>query len=441
MTLITQSPEEVTESTALAQASEDYPLAAVPQSARKPLRSLAPLLMGFTLTSTTLLAGGAIAPSFRFWPNLAVIIVVSNLMLGLYCAALAYIAYRSGLTTVLMARYSFGNWGSRWVDFLLGITQISGYAITTAFAVQALHQLITLPADWDRWVIILFTYGFCITAYVGYAAMDWLSRLAVPAMLGLIGISITLAGQDLGGWSTLLAIDSTGLTQTPVLRWDEALTIVIATFISGGAQATNWSRFANSGRTAIISTLLGFFGVNGLLVFTGALCWIVYGSEDIVGAMVQQGIVWAGVGLLVLNVWTTQDNTIYAFSVAGANMFRTPNRHLFVLSGATLALGLTWAGIYENLTPYLLILGTIIPPIGGVIMADFWLRRQGQFPPLESQHTAFNWAGILAYAIASGVALLSAQASIGIAPVNGVAIAVLLYWGLIHVLPAEAGGK
>ena len=62
MTLFTESPEEVVESTALAQASEDYPLAAVPQSARKPLRSLAPLLMGFTLTSTTLLAGGGRSP-------------------------------------------------------------------------------------------------------------------------------------------------------------------------------------------------------------------------------------------------------------------------------------------------------------------------------------------------------------------------------------------
>ena len=439
MTLFTESTEESIEATQPTQASEDYPLAAVPPSARKPLRSLVPLLMGFTLTSTTLLAGGAIAPSFRFWPDLVVIIVISNLMLGLYCAALGYIAYQSGLTTVLMARFSFGDWGSRWVDFLLGFTQISGYAVTTAFAVQALHQLISLPADWDRWVMVVFTYGFCMTAYVGYTAMDWLSRLAVPAMLGLIGISLTLATQDLGGWSALQVVEPAELNQTRSLGLDQALTVVIATFISGGAQATNWSRFANSGRTAIVSTLLGFFGVNSLLVFIGALCWVVYGSEDIVGAMVQQGIVWAGLGLLVLNVWTTQDNTIYAFSVAGANLFRTTNRHLFVLSGATVALGLAWAGIYENLTPYLLILGTVIPPVGGIIMADFWLRHRGQFPPLETQQTTFNWAGILAYGIASGVALVSAQASIGVTPVNGVAISAILYWILIRVLPKGAG--
>ena len=441
MPLFTQSTEELTASTeALSQASEDYPLTAVPLSARKPLRSLAPLLMGFTLTSTTLLAGGAIAPSFHFWPDLTIIIVLSNLMLGLYCAALGYIAYRSGLTTVLMARFSFGNWGSRWVDFLLGFTQISGYAVTTAFAVQALHQLISWPTNWDRWVMVVFTYGFCMTAYVGYTAMDWLSRLAVPAMLGVIGVSLTLAAQDLGGWSTLQTIEPPELTQIHALRLDQAVTVVIATFISGGAQATNWSRFANSGRTAIVSTLLGFFGVNGLLVFTGALCWVVYGSEDIVGAMVQQGIVWAGLGLLILNVWTTQDNTIYAFSVAGANLFRTPHRHLFVLTGATVALGLAWAGIYENLTPYLLILGTVIPPVGGIIMADFWLRHRGQFPQLETQQPNFNWAGILAYGIASGLTLVSTQNSIGVAPVNGVVIAALLYWVLIRVLPEAEGG-
>ncbi|KAM3101939.1 cytosine permease, partial [Phormidesmis sp. 146-20] len=103
---------------------EDYPLSPVPWSERRSIWSLAPLLMGFALTSTTLFAGGKVGPAFRFAPDLISIILIGNLILGLYCSALGYIAYKSGLSTVLMARFSFGNIGSRWVDFILGFTEI-----------------------------------------------------------------------------------------------------------------------------------------------------------------------------------------------------------------------------------------------------------------------------------------------------------------------------
>lgn len=203
--------------------------------------------------------------------------MISNLILGAYCATLGYVAYKSGLTTVLMSRFSFGNIGSRWVDFILGFTQIGWYAVTNAFIADALTKLLGLPASFNWILIILATYGFCVTAYMGYTAMDWLSRLAVPAMLVLIAVSLFLGVRDAGN---LFA-----LQPTQQLPFGSALAIAIGTFISGGTQATNWSRFADSGKNAIWSTLLAFTFINGLLIFTGAFCTLVYGTEDLIQAM------------------------------------------------------------------------------------------------------------------------------------------------------------
>ena len=412
-------------------ASEDYPLSSVPSTARKPFWSLSLLLMGFALTSTTLFAGGSIGPAFSF-PQLIAIILIGNLILGIYCAALGYIASKSGLTTVLMARFSFGNAGSRWVDFIMGFTQIGWYAFTTAVIVQVLMELLDIPATGfaNILLIFLFNYAFCATAYIGYRAIDWLSRLAVPAMLLLVAVSLALAVRDFDA--------STVATPTGAMGIGTALTITIGTFISGGTQATNWSRFADSGKNAIVSTLSAFTLVNGLLVFAGAFCTLVYGSEDLIKAMATQGILAAGVVLLILNVWTTQDNTIYAFSVAGANMFRTPKRHAFVLGGATLALLLTLSGIYDLLPTYLIFLGTVIPPVGGIIMVDFWLRHRGQFPALSSPLPAVNWAGAIAYLLASVVAYTTGQAEVGIGPVNGIATAAIVYSILYRLIPQSA---
>lgn len=407
------------------QAEQDYPLSAVPLTARKPFWSLAPLLMGFALTSTTLFAGGALGTSFNF-STILWLTLIGNVLLGAYCAALGYIAFKSGLSTVLMARFSFGNIGSRWVDFILGFTQIGWYAVTNAFIADALSSLIGLP-EGLRWLaIVFFTYAFCVTAYIGYTAMDWLSRLAVPAMLILIALSLILGFRDAG--------DLFALAPTEQMGVGAGIAVIIGSFISGGTQSTNWSRFADSGKNALGSTLLAFLGVNALLVFAGAFCTLVYGSEDLIQAMAQQGILLGGIILLILNVWTTQDNTIYSFSIAGTNFFRTSKRHAFVLGGATLALALALGGIYELMIPYLLFLGSVIPPIGGIIMADFWLRHRGEFPSLDTPLPAFNWAGVIAYIVAAVVSYFSGQASIGVAPINAVVIAAVLYAILSRVI-------
>ncbi len=412
---------------------EDYPLSSVPLGARRSIWSLAPLLVGFAFTSTTLIAGGQIGPAFKFFPDLILLIVIGNLVLGAYCAALGYIAQKSGLATVLMARFSFGNIGSRWVDFILGVTQIGWYAVTNAFVAQALNQLIGLPESLNWLVILLFTYGFCATAYFGYKAMDWLSRLAVPAMLVLLAISLAITVRDGGTFAQLQAIQP-----KESLSFAAGLAVVIGTFISGGTQATNWSRFADTDKNAVKSTLLAFLGVNGILVFTGAFCTLVYGTEDIIQAMAKQGLLFWGLILLILNVWTTQDNTIYAFSMAGANFFRTSKRTLFVLGGATFAYFLSLSGIYSQVIPYLIFLGSVIPPVGGIIMADFWLYRRGEFPSLESPLPAFNWAGVIAYVVAATTAFVSGQLSFGMPPINGIIVAAVLYTLLVKVMPERS---
>jgi len=407
------------------QAAEDYPLVPVPMDARKPIWSLAPLLMGFALTSTTLFAGGAIGSAFSF-NSMIGLVLVGNLLLGGYCAALGFIAYKSGLSTVVMSRFSFGSIGSRWVDFVLGFTQIGWYAVTNVFIADALTQLLNLPGFMRLVLTVFFTYAFCITAYRGYQAMDWLSRIAVPAMLVLIAISLTLGFRDAG--------DLSSLQPTQSMTFFQGLAVIIGTFISGGTQATNWSRFAKTGKNAVLSTLFAFFLINGLLVFAGAFCTLVYGSEDLVQAMATQGILLGGIVLLILNVWTTQDNTIYNFSLAGTNFLRTPKRHLFVLGGATLALALSLTGLYENIISYLIFLGAVIPPIGGIIMADFWLRHQGVFPDVESRLPAFNWAGVIAYITGAVTAYITGNASIGVGPINGIIVAAVLYAVLSRVI-------
>jgi cytosine permease len=408
------------------EAAEDYPLTEVPVSARAGLLSLNAVLLGFTFFTATMFGGGKVGVAFRLWPDLVLVGLAGNLLLGTYVAALGWIAYRSGLNAVLLGRFAFGDWGSKFQDALLGFTQIGWYAWGTATIAIIFTELLKLDPIWKTPLMLLFGFGFCVTAYIGYRGLDWLARISVPLMTGLILWSMGLAWHDAGGWSGLAAI-----VPTEPMTMAAAITIIFGTFASGGTQATNWTRFARSGRAALVSSFVAFFLGNGLMIFSGAFGALVYQESDVVQVLAGQGILLGGLFLLFFNIWTTQDNTIYNFSVAGCNLLRTERRRRFTLGGAALGTVIALLGMYDWLEPYLLFLGTAIPPLGGAIMADFWFRRRREgYPPIASAILArWNVAGLLAYA--GGVA--AAALSPGVAPLNGIVAAFLIY-GLATML-------
>jgi len=380
----------------------DYPLSEVPKSARKGLLSTSAVLLGFTFFTATMWAGGSLGQAFPIG-QLLLIILIGNLLLGAYAASLAYIACQSGLNSVLMGRFCFGEKGSKLSDFILGFTQIGWYAWGTATISLVLVRTTGMP-DWlEITLMVLFGFGFCITAMIGYKGMDWLSRFAVPAMMLFILISLFTGLVDVRGFAGL-----SQKTPSENMSVAAAITVIIGTFISGGTQATNWSRFAKTPKIAVIATLAAFFIGNGLMVLTGALGTMIYQQADIVDVLIAQGFVSIAVLMLFLNIWTTQDNTIYNFAVAGCNLLRTEKRRLVTVGGAAIGTVLAVGGMYNLLIPFLVLLGTFIPPMGGVIMADFWLKHKGQYPSLATaQLPDFNRRGLTAYATGAAAAYFS----------------------------------
>ncbi|ABN58374.1 Cytosine permease [anaerobic digester metagenome] len=386
------------------------------------------VLLGFTFFSATMWGGATIGVAFPFWPDLALVILLGSAILAFYVAGLGYVGFRSGLSTVLSARFAFGDAGSRWPDILLGLTQVGWYAWGTATITIVLARLLDLDPGWKAPLMLVFGFVFCLTAYIGYRGIAALSWISVPAMLLLIAASASVALRDAGSAADLLPPGT-----VEALTVAEALTIVVGTFVSGGTQVANWTRFSGSARTAVGSTFLAFFFGNGLMVAVGAFGAAVYGLSDIVEVLAVQGLLSAGILMLFLNIWTTQDNTIYNFSVAGCHFFRTERRRLVTFAGAAAGTALALLGMYNWLIPYMTLLGTFIPPLGGVIMADFFVRHRGRYPaPGEEAVPRFNLQGIAAYAVGSLAALLVP----GIPPVNGIVAAFLAYACLVR-LPAH----
>lgn len=403
------SATRANETSATTEREQDYPLSEAPAPARRSDTTITFILLGFTFFVGSMYAGGSLGPGFSFWGMVGVV-ALGSLLLGGYVALLGVAAQRTGLNTVLLARFSFGDLGSKLVDFLLGFTQVGWYA--WSIAVPAVIIAGIIGDGWSIPLMIIFALAFTWTAYIGVSALAILSKIAVPAMLVLVVLSLYLAFGDAGGLSGLA---SRAPTQEVGLAL--AITLIFGSFASGGTQATNWTRFSRTTRGAVWASLIGFTLGNGLMVFAGAIGAQIYEQSDLTEVLRLQGLLIAGLLLMLLNVWTTADRTVYAFSVAGANLFRTEKRRLLVVGGALVGLVLAISGFYDYLVSYLTLLGTFVPPIGAVVMADYFVKRRGRLPSIESASIPpVNWAGILAYFIGAATAYFSP----GIPPVNGI---------------------
>jgi len=398
----------------------DYPVTPVPPHARKTFFSLAVVLLGFTVFTPTMLAGAALGSAFTFG-DLLWVILAGSVILGGYVAMIGYIGARTGLTTVVMARYSLGTGGSKLASILLGGTQVGWYGVI----IGTIGALTAQAFSWDSYaaeaaVMIGASVLMCLTACYGYRGMYWVSLVSTPLILLLAVWVVQRSLDEVGGWSGLFDAGPVASMTVAV-----AITTVVGTFISAGTQAPNWTRFARSGRAAVLACLIGFLVGNGLMILFGAIGAITFGQGDFVLVLYELGLVGWGLFLLFGNLWKSNADTAYAFGVAGAELFRRPSKTPFVVGGSAIGTVLALAGVHDHLVDYLVLLGIFIPPLGGVIIGD-WLARWRAGMPEGATLPVVHVGNLAVYAVASALAWLSDHYAVGIPPVIGIVTAVAL---------------
>ncbi len=92
-------------------ADNNYSLGPVPQSARKGVLSLTMVMLGLTFFSASMWTGGTLGTGLTF-NDFFLAVLIGNLLLGIYTSFLGYIGASTGLSTHLLARFSFGTKGS-----------------------------------------------------------------------------------------------------------------------------------------------------------------------------------------------------------------------------------------------------------------------------------------------------------------------------------------
>lgn len=391
----------------------DYSLTSVGEKDKRGFIAMFAVMLGFTFFSASMWAGGTIGTGLGF-KKFIFSILAGNLILGVYTAFLAYIASDTGLSTHLLAKYSFGEKGSYLVSFILGITQVGWFGVGVAMFALPLHKVTGINI-----YVLIFLSGIIMTssAYFGMKTLTILSVIAVPSIAILGSISVFKAVDTVGGMNQLMNIKAV----SPI-SFTASLSLCVGSFISGGTLTPDFTRFSKNKKVGVLSTIIAFFIGNSLMFLFGAVGAMVTGKSDISDVMMMQGLIIPAIIVLGFNIWTTNDNAIYASGLGFSNITKIPKNKVVIFNGLLGTLMSLW--LYNSFVGWLNILNTIIPPIGGILVADYFILNKRKYSKYEDmKFQKVNYIAVISWV----VGVISSKVIPGVATINSVIASVVVY--------------
>lgn len=385
---------------------EDRP---VPLSARRRTGSVAAVWLGFPMILTCAVFGGLVVHSLGFWVGMGAILV-GTLILMVYVGSLSYLAGRSGENFALMSQRTFGSKGSIVPAAFLATVVIGWFAFQTGLT----GSILETSMGWNPAITSLIAgIAYVATTLLGIRALAWIGMVAAPLYIALSAMAIALASGTDGASGF---IDFAGDAASP-LSFGAAVALVIALFADSGTMTADFTRWARTGREAVIATLAAFpFGnaialaVGGVIVAMGAAASPGTAGGDFLGILVAQGgaLVPLAVFFVVVNLGSVCTHCLYNGAVGWSQITGSRMRITTVVLGVV-GVVLAVAGIWTHFETWLNLLGIIVPPIGAVLIIDQLVlaRRRSLATTSEPPTAQPRWrpSAFLAWIIGASAAL------------------------------------
>lgn len=394
----------------------DYSHSAVPQKERRSNLTMFMIMLGFTFFSASMWVGQEMAEGLDF-NGFVWAVILGGIILSVYTGTLGYIGAKTGLSLDLLAQRSFGLKGSYLPSAMISFTQIGWFGVGLAmFAIPIANEL--LGGSKTAEVVLIIIGGICMTssAYFGIKSLTIVSYVAVPLVAVLGTVAMVLAIQRGDGTIIEQFAKSSG-TITII----GGAGMVVGSFVSGGTATPNFTRYAKTPFAGIITTVVAFFIGNTLMFMFGAVSSIYVGGNDIFEVMINLGMFYFAVIVLGLNIWTTNDNALYSAGLGLANIFNTRKKPMVLVSGLIGTIAANW--LYWNFVKYLNILNCTLPPVGAILITDYFCHRR-EYADDKPVTRKVNWFSVLGVVIGAVAANLIHW---GFASINGMVVAIVIY--------------
>lgn len=340
----------------------------VPDAQRtQPAFDLFLIFAGANIVATTLVTGASLAPAFGT-RDAHRLIAAGTLLGSALVAALAPLGPRLGVPSVIAARAALGMHGAALLALVLYVTNFAWIAVNTVIAASACAQIAGGPRSEWLWAVALGLLATGIVAF-GPRAVGLADRIAVPLML-IVGVLMTLACLRLPG----SILQQGGTAGVP---WIRGLDVVVGYQVSWILMFADYSRYTRSARRGGVAVFLGLALTSLWFMPLGNLAARAAGAPD-PGAMVEAlGLGVGGALLIALGSVTTNFVNVYLSALAWKSLVPRAGEQASIWSIGLVgtALSLLTRAWLDRYADFMLLLGGTLVPVGGVLLARFFLER------------------------------------------------------------------
>ena len=395
-----------------AQQDTEFSLTAVPESERKSYISLTIIWTGFVFVIVSMMAGGTLAVGLSF-KEVIYATLIGNVFLCIIAVAVSVIASKTGLTFALLTRYSFGVMGSKVASIFVPIVNIGWYTIQAATYGHFVATALGMGEVGEAICMVLSAIAMGAFAFYGVKAITILGYVAIPAIV-FLSIATTIRSMGvLGSWEALMAYRPS----VPMTLAAGVTTVIGAWILSTATCIADIMRYARSTKEAVASALTGLLFGNILMIVCGAIATIAMNDYDLTNVLLGFGLVIPALILMTTNIFTTNVANLYSTSLNLANSFKAGrNKTLIVVIGISALATLLKTYQVDFFYSFLNVLGNIVPPLAGIILADYFIIHRGKYGSLESaafaRWNAIPWiswvvSAVLVYVIPWGLPSLN----------------------------------
>jgi cytosine permease len=178
------------------------------------------------------------------------------------------------------------------------------------------------------------------------------------------------------------------------------------------------------------------------MMVIGAVLTIVTGEYDISAVLAAVGVPAFGLIALVLATWTTNVTNAYSGGLAFSSLLGVGAKKFKLTTGIAGAIGtiLGAVGIMNQFQGFLSILTAFIPPVAGIIIADYWILGKGKKENFKITE-GFNWVGIASFVVGAVVAYCTGNVApfiFFVGPINGIVVSMALYTAIKLIMARSA---
>lgn len=405
----------------------DEALAAVPLDQRQHWITPAVIFGGLEFTIPVLMVGATLSGAFGLGKIFWILIISLFGIQWIGNALQGYIGAKTGRSSSVIARSSFGKLQAR---FIVGLTifvvSLGWWALQTAVAGNAISIMfgIDYESQFGIWALIVIIAGllFALPSIIGYGSMKWTDYIAVPAGLLLVIVAIYLSLKNTG-WETISSWQPE--SSMTILA---AISLVIGVNVSQWVIAADYTRYAKPTFRDNMLIPSGIVIVGFPLFIVGAIMSVGVGDADIVNVMVNLGFPVWGFLILWLATWTSQLVNNYSMGLALSSLLNVNSnrgRAMLTFAGTILAIIIALSGILDYFEDFLYMTALVYPAIAGVMMADFFLLRKMKWV----DNDGWNWMATIALVAGTFVGYLTQYVSeFGLPAVQSLIAAAIVYY-------------